>query len=448
MVIEILCFGCDGVQVFGKFSAVRRQRFVADVFAAPGALPANFLDGSVGLQFGFADAVADRGDAQDAAARVDDLTIDGVGAGMKDFDVGKGIGRVQAFDFTVFFVVARITFAGHHDAQTRPIIPFQPVDLTESAVDGRFDHVDDVRFQTHQQRLAFGVTEADIEFENLRSGGRQHQPGVQHALERSTRTFHGVNDRHQDVRFDFRHQFFVDDGRRTVRPHSSGVWTCVAVIGGLVILSRRQRDDGFAVGDRQHAGLLAGQSFLDDQFGAGIAEFALVGDAVDRFEGFAAGAANDDAFAGGQAVGFDHHGDFVGRFAVAVFDVTRRVTGVTKGSVVCGRDVGRVQQVFAKHLAALQLRGGFGRSEHPQAFGLHRIDDAHHQGSFRADDDQVDLFAFAKTDQAVDVGRGDRDVDGVASRPRVARRHENGFDTRTLADFPSQGVFTATAADD
>jgi len=44
------------------------QRFVADVFAAPGAWPADLFDASICLQLGVADRAADCGDAEDPAA--------------------------------------------------------------------------------------------------------------------------------------------------------------------------------------------------------------------------------------------------------------------------------------------------------------------------------------------------------------------------------------------
>lgn len=51
------------------------QRLVADVFSAPRARPANLLHGGVGLQFGVADGIADRGDAQDASTIIDDFAF-------------------------------------------------------------------------------------------------------------------------------------------------------------------------------------------------------------------------------------------------------------------------------------------------------------------------------------------------------------------------------------
>ena len=59
------------------------MRFVRDVFAAPGAFPADLLHGGVSLQFRLGDRGPQGGDAQDAAAAGDDLvdileaTVDG-----------------------------------------------------------------------------------------------------------------------------------------------------------------------------------------------------------------------------------------------------------------------------------------------------------------------------------------------------------------------------------
>ena len=88
--------------------------------------------------------------------------------------------------------------------------------------------------------------------------------------------------------------------RRAVRAHAAGVRALVAVVGPLVVLAGGQREDRVAVGERQHAGFLAVEPFFDHDLVAGVAEFLVDANALDRFERLLAIVANDDAFAGGQ----------------------------------------------------------------------------------------------------------------------------------------------------
>ena len=71
--------------------------------------------------------------------------------------------------------------------------------------------------------------------------------------------------RDQDLALDLFHQLRRQAARGRKRPHAAGIGPFVVIEGSLVILARFQRDDRAAVGDRQHAGLLAVESLFDDQ---------------------------------------------------------------------------------------------------------------------------------------------------------------------------------------
>ena len=89
--------------------------------------------------------------------------------------------------------------------------------------------------------------------------------------------------------------------------------------GRLVVLAGWHGEERLAVGQRQHAGLLAVQPLLDHQLVAGFAEFLLGGDAVDGLERLLAIVADDHAFAGRQSVGLDDD-----RHVVAIFQIGDR----------------------------------------------------------------------------------------------------------------------------
>ena len=113
--------------------------------------------------------------------------------------------------------------------------------------------------------------------------------------------------RHEHVLFDPVQHLVVDQRRRAIGAHAAGVRTGVAVVGPLVILRRRQRDDRPAVGDRQHAGFLAVEPLFDHDLVAGVAEFAVAADAFDRFDRFGPRGADKHSLARRQAVGLDDH---------------------------------------------------------------------------------------------------------------------------------------------
>ena len=94
---------------------------------------------------------------------------------------------------------------------------------------------------------------------------------------------------HQHVLFDPVQHLVVDQRGRAVGAHAAGIGPRVAVVGRLVILGRRQGDDRLAVGDRQHAGLLAVQPLLDHQPIAGVAEDPFAADLLDGLDGLARG---------------------------------------------------------------------------------------------------------------------------------------------------------------
>ena len=76
---------------------------------------------------------------------------------------------------------------------------------------------------------------------------------------------------------------------RAVRAHAAGVRSGVAVERRLVVLGWLKRDDGLAVGDRQHAGFLAVEPLFDNDAIACGAEYLVAGDLADGLEGLFAG---------------------------------------------------------------------------------------------------------------------------------------------------------------
>ena len=149
--------------------------------------------------------------------------------------------------------------------------------------------------------------------------------------------------------------------------------------------------------------------------------------------------ANDDAFAGGEAVGF--HDD---RRVVAILEIGRGAAHVAEDSVLGRGDIGVAKQVFAEDFACFQFRGGLRWPEGAEARFLESVDKASAERRFGADDREADFVALRKIEQAFDVGRWDIDVLGIGRGAGVTRRHEHSVGATAQTKFPSQGVFAAT----
>jgi hypothetical protein len=103
---------------------------------------------------------------------------------------------------------------------------------------------------------------------------------------------------------------------------------------------------------------------------------------------------------------------------------------------------------FAKALLPSRRAAAAVGTVYPEARLTKAIDDAQHEGSFRADDCEVDLLALRELDERRNIVGLDGDIGGEQRRARVARRHENRGDTRRAANRPCERVFPGARTDD
>ena len=186
----------------------------------------------------------------------------------------------------------------------------------------------------------------------------------------------------------------------------TALWSCVGC----------KRHDGPARHQGQHAQLLALEPLFDDDLPAGgAAELLAHHDAFDGGQGLFGGRADDDALAGGQAVGLDDDG------ILARLDVVAGRVGVVEDAELGGRHVGVAHELLGEHLARLQLGRLLRRPEDAQPRLVEDVDDALRQRVFRADDGQADLLLLGEADQGVEVVDVDGDVDAVLGGAGVAR---------------------------
>ena len=209
-----------------------------------------------------------------------------------------------------------------------------------------------------------------------------------------------------------------------------------------MILAGGQRQDVLAVAKHNEAGLFAKQAVFDDDARARSAECAVAEHGVDGCVGLAQGHGDNDAFAGGQAVGLDHDR----RAALVNVDVGSDRVG--KGLVGGRRDLVAHHEHFGKILGAFELRRSARRPENRQAAGAEGIDDAGGQWCLRPDDGERYILALHEISQR--GGIRERNVGGVRHQrsATVARRDEHVLDAGRQEKLPGEGVFAAARAND
>jgi hypothetical protein len=122
---------------------------------------------------------------------------------------------------------------------------------------------------------------------------------------------------------------------------------------------------------------------------------------------------------------------------------------IGKGFVGCGRDAVALHEGLGEGLGAFQLGSRPGGTKDLQAVGAEFIDHAGCQRCLRANHGQPDLFLLRPFAQGHHVGDG-QVFQLAASQGRAAIAWGNKHLRRLgrLRQFPRQGVFAATAADD
>ena len=151
---------------------------------------------------------------------------------------------------------------------------------------------------------------------------------------------------------------------------------------------------------------------------------------------------DDDALAGGKAVGLDDD------WGALFLDVVAGCFGIGEDFVLGCRDAVLLHEVFGEGLGALDLGCEFARAKGLDAGLVHGIDDAIRQGDFRADDDEVDGLLLGELDEGFVVADVDvSDALGHISHARIARHSVELRCLRRLREFPGQRVLAATGTD-
>ena len=348
--------------------------------------------------------------------------------------------RLEAADLAALLVGSRVAVGGHDHGHRRLVVPAQ-VQVGEHPVGRGHQRRQQVRLEARHQHLALRVAEADVELDQLGALLGDHQPGVEHALVRLALGLHGGHGGRDDLVHDPPLHLGRHYRRRGIGAHAAGVRPGLAVADPLVVLRRGERQHGLAVDEREEAGLLAVQEFLDDQGVAGRAELFLDHDGVDGGFGLGLAGGHRDPLAGGQAVGLDHDRD------AGLADEAPGGPGVHEAAVLGGRHAVLGAEVLHETLGAFEHGRRGARAEGLDAFVAQAVDQAGDQRRFGPDHDEVDGVALGEGNLALDVFGADRHAVRFLGDPGVAGGAKKSLAQRRGGDLPAQGVLAPAAPD-
>ncbi len=234
-------------------------------------------------------------------------------------------------------------------------------ELVGGAVDGGVEEVDDVGFETEKDGFGLGVAEAGVELEDHGAARGHHDAAEEDAFEGFALRLHAVDCLLRDVAEEPLAHGGGGDAVGGIGAHAAGVGAGVAFADALVILGGGDFDGVGAVAEGEEGELFAGEELFEDDLGLLSAEERAAEHLCGCLFGFEVGVADDDAFAGGEARGFDDDGD--GEAAELFADLFE---GGAEG-VGGGGDVVALHELFGEGLAGLELSGGLGGAEDAEA---------------------------------------------------------------------------------
>ena len=270
--------------------------------------------------------------------------------------------------------------------------------------------------------------------------GRDHQPGIEHALVGRAHVLHGTQRRLHDFGHDARAHRGVDNWRRRIGAHAAGIRPLVAIECALVVLRRSKRQRRFAVAQGEERCFFAVEKFLDDEFGASRAKLA----AKNHLDGgFRLGDAfrYHHALAGGEPVGLDDDRRAAGARIGLGF------VGVAKALVGGGRYAGGAAQILGEALGTLKLRRGAARPESLDACGLQVVHNAGAKRGFRPNDNEIDAVRPTKRDDRGVIGQVERDAFRFLRDAGIAGGAEQTIRQRTGRHLPGERVLASTGAE-
>ena len=313
----------------------------------------------------------------------------------------------ESVDGSVFFVGSGVAVGCHDDAEGWGWVPLDGLLIKRSGGAG-VQEVDKIGVQAHHQSLAFRVDEADIVFEEDGFAVYDHDAREEDSGEGVAVGFHAFDGGFDQGGYDFLFHRIGDEMGGGIGTHAAGVEAGIAVANAFVVLGGGEGEGSFAVGQGEIAEFFAVEEFFDDDLGACIAEGLAGQHFGGGCDGFICGLGDDDAFSGGEAIGFDDDGGagFIDEFGGG--------GDVGEAAIGGGWDIIFGAKVFHEAFGAFELGGSFGTAEGRDVGCDELVGEAEDEWRFGADDDEVDLVFGGESGEGVCVFCADVDAFGYS----------------------------------
>ena len=104
-------------------------------------------------------------------------------------------------------------------------------------------------------------------------------------------------------------------------------------------------------------------------------------------------------------------------------------------------------EIFGETFRGLEARGRSGWTEGADARGLQTVDQSGGQRIVRTNNDETDFFPLRQGNDAIEIGRFDREIFCQCRGAGIAGRAEDAIHARRLGQLPNERVLAASPAD-
>ena len=322
-----------------------------------------------------------------------------------------------------FAVGPGIAFRGDDHAHGGFVLAYREIEPRQFTDGGPPEQLEDITTEPRQDDLGFGVSETGIVFEHLRAVGSEHDADEQRAAKVDALGRDRLDRGNHDLTFDLSQQVGSDHVRGRVGSHAAGIGAGVAFTNAFVVLRGWQNEVVAPRDDHQNRRFFSVETVLDQHPRSAGAEFPALKHIAHGLLGLGVIGGNDDSFAGGETVRFDH--DRRAAFSQVIDGRFDLVKYARRG----GGDTVFEEDLFGEDFGGLEFTPvGFGAVGRDAGCG-ESVDQAQGERHFRSDDDKGDVLRFGESDQPGNIIGFDRVAGGaIVGHAGITR---SGQDTRS-----------------
>ena len=147
------------------------------------------------------------------------------------------------------------------------------------------------------------------------------------------------------------------------------------------------------------------------------------------------------SFAQGKAIRFDNKGIVLSARVFTGLGEVGELLRFGRGDAVAAHEI------FGETFRCFETRGRCSRTESTDTRSLQSVDQSAGERIIGADNDKVGFLLLRESDQAIEIGRFDRNIFGKRCGPRVTGCAEQALYPRRLCDFPNEGMLAPASPD-